>query len=122
MYKRQLQLRATEEISRSQRHRKGVICMSLWAPTEHDMASLSARLQKGLRDHDLAACLNNGHFVVLLTETDAKGAAIVLERMIKDIKRLSGGFAAFPADGATFEELLACAKQRAGAVEFEDVA
>jgi GGDEF domain-containing protein len=110
-----LQLRATEELSRAQRHGKGVICLSIWGPTSIIADTLRERLHSALRDHDLAAYLNNGHFAVLLTETDISGAFVVLRRLLQGVDRsVTAGVAAFPADGATFEALLDCAKQRAG--------
>ena len=69
-----LQMRADEEISRSQRHSRVVFCVSIWAPTPALIDTMRERLKIGLRDHDLAAYLNNGHFVALLTETDEAGA------------------------------------------------
>jgi GGDEF domain-containing protein len=107
-----LQLRAAEEISRAQRHAKTVVCSSIWAPTPLLIDEVCGRLRAGLRDHDLAAYLNNGHFVLLLTDTDAAGADIVLQRLLGDLPDVSAGEACSPADGATFDELLECAKSR----------
>ena len=111
-----LQLRATEEISRSQRHGRAVFCVSIWAPTPASIETMRERLKTGLRDHDLAAYLNNGHFVALLTETDTAGATIVLKRLIAGAEAgVSGGLAWFPEDGATFDDILECAKARGAA-------
>lgn len=111
-----LQLRATEEISRSQRHGRGVFCVSIWAPTPTSIETMCERLKAGLRDHDLAAYLNNGHFVALLTETDNAGATIVLKRLIAGAEAgVSGAMAWFPEDGATFDDILECAKARGAA-------
>ena len=115
-----LQLRATEEISRSQRHGRGVFCASIWAPSPASIESMCERLKTGLRDHDLAAYLNNGHFVALLTETNQDGAAIVLKRLLAGAAAgVTVGLACFPNDGATFDDLLEYAKAR-GAVPSAD--
>lgn len=110
-----LQLRATEEVSRSQRHGRAVYCASIWAPAPEAIEAMRERLKIGLRDHDLAAYLNNGHFVALLTETDTEGARIVLDRLLDGVEGVTGGIAWFPDDGKTFEELLECAKTRCAA-------
>jgi PleD family two-component response regulator len=112
-----LQLRAAEELSRAQRHGKSVVCSSIWAPTQPLIDDMCVRLRAGLRDHDLAAYLHNGHFVLLLTDTDDAGAEIVLKRLLADVPEVSAAGASFPADGATFDELLECAKARAGGRE-----
>src|SRR5437773_4010159 len=59
-----LQLRAGEEISRAQRHDKKIVCSSMWAPSQTLIDDMCVRLRAGLRDHDLAAYLYNGHFVL----------------------------------------------------------
>jgi GGDEF domain-containing protein len=108
-----LQLRAAEEISRSQRHHRGVFCISIWtSAAQESVDAMRDRLKSGLRDHDLAAYLNNGHFVALLTETDAAGAHIVLSRLLAAAEGVTGGLASYPEDGETFEELLESAKAR----------
>ncbi len=114
-----LQLRATEEISRAQRHDKMVACLSIWAPTEPLTAAMCARLREGLRDHDLAAYLDNGHFVVLLTDTDTSGAELVLKRLLAEFEEVSAACSWFPPDGITFDALLECAKARAAAASRE---
>ena len=111
-----LQLRATEEVSRSQRHGRSVFCASIWAPTPVSIETMRERLKTGLRDHDLAAYLNNGHFVALLTETDQAGAAIVLKRLLTGADAgVTVGLACFPDDGTTFDDILECAKARGAA-------
>lgn len=108
-----LQLRAAEEISRSHRHHRGVFVLSIWAPTPETIDVMRDRLKTGLRDHDLAAYLNNGHFASLLTETDVRGAGIVLARLLAGLEAdVTGGMASYPADGQTFDELLEIAKSR----------
>lgn len=113
-----LQLRADEEISRSKRHGKAVICVSFWAPTQGAIDDLGKRLQTGLRDHDLAAYLSNGHFVALLTETHAEGAEIVVQRTLAGLDAdVTAGLARYPDDGDTFDELLEVAKAQASKAE-----
>ena len=108
-----LELRAAEEIARCRRYGRAMFCVSLWAPAEQ-VAAVSGRLQTALREHDLAGYLNNGHFVVLLTETHAAGAAIAVERLTQGLLDIGAGTAAYPDDGETFDELLERAKASAG--------
>jgi hypothetical protein len=110
-----LQLRAVEEISRGRRHGRGIICLSLWAPTQDAIDELCTGLKEGLRDHDLAAYLNNGHFVVLLTETDRAGADVVLQRLFAKCPEAAGASACYPDDGESFDALLEVAKARGAA-------
>lgn len=109
-----LQLRAAEEISRARRHTKGVHCVSIWASSPEMIDAVRARLKDSLRDHDLAAYLNNGHFVVLLTETDHKGSEIVRGRILHGLEpAVTAGIASYPGDCETFEDMLERAKERA---------
>ncbi len=111
-----LQLRAAEEISRSQRHGRGAFFVSIWAPSPISIEAMRERLKATLRDHDLAAYLNNGHFVALLTETDGAGATIVLKRLLADADAgVTIGMASYPDDGSTFDDILECAKTRGAA-------
>jgi GGDEF domain-containing protein len=113
-----LQLRAAEEISRARRHTKGVHCISVWASTPDAIDAVRSRLKDSLRDHDLAAYLNNGHFVVLLTETDHEGSEIVRGRILHGLEpAVTAGIASFPGDCHTFDEMLERAKGRAGGGE-----
>ena len=109
-----LQLRADEEISRSARYEKPLSCVSIWAETPDAIERVRAALKGGLlRDNDLAGYLNNGHFVILLPETAVAGADIVLDRMRTRFgSEISGVRVSFPADGASFDALLECAKSR----------
>ena len=107
-----LQLRADEEISRSARYEKPLSCVDIWAETPDAIEGVRAAL-KGelLRDNDLAGYLNNGHFVILLPETAAAGADIVLDRMRTRFgSEISGARVSFPADGKSFDALLERAK------------
>ncbi|HYM15605.1 MAG TPA: hypothetical protein VEZ14_08595, partial [Dehalococcoidia bacterium] len=67
-----------------------------------------------LRDTDLAGYLNNGHFVVILTETGVEGASIVLWRALEVFaSELDAAVVGYPADGDCFDALLEAAKARA---------
>ena len=113
-----LELRADEELSRAARFSKKLALMSIWASTPEAITATSEHLKERLRDYDLAGYLNNGHFVALLTETDAGGAAIVVQRLRQALgPSLLAGVALFPDDGTTFEALLGCAKGRGDAEE-----
>ena len=102
-----LQLRAGEEIARARRYGKPLSLVSAWASTKESIDALAAYFRDGLRDTDLAGYLNNGHFVLLLPETGAAGAAIVEER-VRDVFGASIQIAAvaYPDDGESFEDLL----------------
>ncbi|HNC47829.1 MAG TPA: GGDEF domain-containing protein [bacterium] len=91
---------------------------------------VAKNLGKGLRDHDVLARYGGEEFIVILPETDVKGAAIVAEKLRKIIDEqsvqinhlfvsqnphstfhtdrvtISLGVASFPKDGATLEEVL----------------
>jgi GGDEF domain-containing protein len=113
-----LELRADEELSRCARFHKRLALMSIWAVRPESIAEAGEQLRGGLRDYDLAAYLNNGHFVALLTETDGQGARVVLDRMRRALGRgFSAGIALFPEDGLTFDALLEVAKRRGEASE-----
>jgi GGDEF domain-containing protein len=108
-----LELRATEELARSLRHQRQAFVLSLWAATPGAQEALTSRLKDGLRETDIAAYLNNGHFAVLLTETNGRGALTVLARLLADMgTEVSCGMAQHPSDGETFDELLERAKGR----------
>jgi len=109
-----LQLRGDEEIARARRYGKPLSIVSLWAPTPDTIARLAAHLQEHLRDTDLAGYLNNGHFVVILTETAADGANIVLWRALEAFgTEIDAAVVGYPADGDCFDALLEAAKARA---------
>ena len=109
-----LELRAEEELSRAQRFNKQAVLLSIWAPTPDDIERTAAHLKAGLRAYDLAAYLNNGHFLVILNETNHEGAQIVLERLRESVGCTVGaGLACFPDDGITFDTLLTHAKASA---------
>jgi GGDEF domain-containing protein len=113
-----LELRADEELSRAARFSKQLALMSIWASTPDEIVATTEHLKERLRDYDLAGYLNNGHFVALLTETDAEGARIVLQRLRQALgPSLLAGVALFPEDGSTFETLLDCAKSRSESEE-----
>ena len=108
-----LQLRGDEEIARARRYGKPLSVVSLWAPTPDTIAPLAAHLNEQLRDTDLAGYLNNGHFVVILTETAVDGANIVLWRTLKAFgAEIEAAVVGFPVDGDSFDALLEAAKAR----------
>jgi len=109
-----VQLRAEEEVARAKRGGRPFACLSLWASGPVRIEALAVHLRTKLRLYDMPAYLNNGHFVVLLLETDEAGTHIVLDRIAASVERdLAAGCASHPDDGGTFEVLLAAAKTRA---------
>jgi GGDEF domain-containing protein len=113
-----LELRATEELSRAHRHHRPAFVISLWASSKEAELDMVERLKEGLRESDLAAYLNNGHFVILLTETDGHGALRVLGRLLHGVEAaVSCGLARSPDDGETFDQLLEAAKARGISVD-----
>lgn len=109
-----LELRAEEELARAQRFSKQAVLLSLWAPTPDEIDATALHLKSHLRAYDLAAYLNNGHFLVILNETNREGAQIVLDRIREAVgDGVGAGLSCFPEDGATFEVLFARAKASA---------
>ena len=110
-----MELRAEEELARAARFSKPAVLLSLWAARPESIDVVAKHLKAALRAYDLAGYLNNGHFLVLLNETDRDGAGIVLERLRQALgEPIGAGIACFPEDGATFEALLAQAKAAVG--------
>jgi len=110
-----LELRAEEELARSRRFNKPAVLLSLWASTPDAIDATARHLKSGLRTYDLAGYLNNGHFLVILNETNREGASIVLERVREAVgPDVDAGLACFPEDGDSFDALLTHAKTSAG--------
>lgn len=102
-----LQMRAEEEISRAGRYQKPLSIVSFWCSTKDAIERATATLAGTLRATDLAAYLGNGHFVVLLPETSAEGAAIVVERVRDRVgEGISGVAVQYPDDGETLKDLI----------------
>ncbi len=112
-----VQLRAEEEIARAKRGGRPFACLSLWTSSPERIEALAIHLRTKLRPYDMPAYLNNGHFVVLLLETDKAGTQTVLNRITAAVERdVAAGCASHPDDGGTFDELLAVAKTRAAPI------
>ncbi|HXF50701.1 MAG TPA: hypothetical protein VNM43_03340 [Dehalococcoidia bacterium] len=102
-----LQMRAEEEMSRAGRYQKALSVASFWCSTKDAIERTTETLAGTLRATDLAAYLGNGHFVVLLPETNAEGAAIVVERVRERVgEGISGVAVQYPDDGETLSDLL----------------
>ncbi len=102
-----LQMRAEEEMSRAGRYHKPLSVASFWCSTKDAIERTTATLAGTLRATDLAAYLGNGHFVVLLPETNAEGAAIVVDRVRERAgEGVSGVAVQYPDDGETLKDLL----------------
>jgi PleD family two-component response regulator len=102
-----LQMRAEEEMSRAGRYQKPLSVVSFWCSTKEAIERATATLAGTLRATDLAAYLGNGHFVVLLPETNAEGAAIVVERVRERVGGdISGVAVQYPEDGQTLNDLI----------------
>jgi len=109
-----LQLRVDEEIARAKRGGRPFACLSLWVGSPERIDALATHLRTKLRLYDMPAYLDNGHFVVLLLETDHAGVQIVMDRIAAGMDHdVAVGCASHPDDGETFEELLTTAKMRA---------
>jgi len=90
---------------------------------------ISETLQGILRDYDVVAHVGNFRFIMGLPETDSLGCRITIERIRRGFARLSYlgerfdkygmkphfGFACFPEDGDTADDLLSAALQSAHA-------
>lgn len=102
-----LQMRAEEEMSRAGRYQKPLSVASFWCATKDAIERTTQTLASALRATDLAAYLGNGHFVLLLLETNAEGAAIVVERVCDRVgEGISGVAVQYPDDGETLNDLL----------------
>lgn len=102
-----LQMRAEEEMSRAGRYQKPLSIASFWCSSKAVIDRATETLGSALRATDLAAYLGNGHFVVLLPETNAEGAAIVVERVCERVgEAISGVAVQYPDDGETLNDLL----------------
>ena len=108
-----LALRGQEELERARRYRRQLSMVSIWASDPASIGRVARMLEGGLRPSDLAGYLNNGHFVVLLIETDALGASIVLDRLSRQIGRgVEAAVVSYPHDAETFDALLELAKSK----------
>lgn len=106
-----LQMRAEEEMSRAGRYRKPLAIVSLWCATKDAIERTTATLPGALRATDLAAYLGNGHFVLLLPETNAEGAGIVVERIRERVGAdITGAAVQYPDDGDRLSTLLETAE------------
>lgn len=109
-----LRLRASEEIARARRYQKPLSLLSIWASTQQEIDAASAYMREHLRYCDLAAYLNNGHFVVVLCETEAAGAEVVVERLRDAVGTSEIALLEYADNGETFDELLERIKAEAG--------
>lgn len=87
------------------------------------LKSLSSLFRMGRRAPDFVARYGGDEFVLLLPETEAAGAIVVLERLCEAVRRfpfprlpkpvsISVGVAVFPDDGERLEQLLSAADHR----------
>ena len=99
-------LRGEEELARATRSGRPIAYLFLNARQEANAQVLGAALKFGLRISDLPAYEGGGRFVVLLPETPAEQAHVVVERLrgkIGDI--FTSAVVGRPEDGVTFDEL-----------------
>jgi GGDEF domain-containing protein len=78
-----------------------------WAVQER----LSDWLHRDTRNTDLIGYLGNGCFVALLTETGLEDSDTLLARLRSSIPTIELGVASYPADGATYADLLRHAQE-----------
>lgn len=91
--------------------------------TQEEVMALARLIRTGVRSIDLVARLATATFGILLPHT-GRESAVLAERLVRTVgSRLSGGnrpttvsvgFAAFPTDGRTSEELLSAAETALG--------
>ncbi len=99
-------LRGEEELARATRSGRPLSYLFLNARHDSHATTLGAALKFGLRISDLPAYEGGGRFVVLLPDTGAEQAHIVVERIRSKIGDVfSSAVVARPDDGATFDEL-----------------
>ena len=112
-------LRLEEEIVRAKRHGENfalLLVESLRGRLDEDTERLLVeRLRNGFRGTDLVAHIGNLRFVILLASTDAVGANVVFQRMVREEMPcpVQIGLALFPDDGIDWRSLLDAAEAKA---------
>lgn len=84
-----------------------------WAVAEQ----ITGALEQRLRNVDLPGYLGNARYIIVMPETGQGDALGVLERIEEDVAGIQWGLAAYPRDGANFDQLYEVAARR---LEFGD--
>ncbi len=109
-------LRCDEECYRAARYEHELILISIEPAPESDAWAVQQSVADWLRQHlrktDLAAYVGNAGYVVLMPETAAAGAQIVVDRLRAEVDGVEMGVASSPDDADNFEQLLAAARSR----------
>ena len=112
-------LRLEEEVARAKRHGEAfalLLVESLRGRLDEETERLLIeRLRNGFRGTDLVAHIGNLRFVILLATTDAVGANIVYQRMVREAMPcpVQIGLALFPDDGVDWRSLIDAAETKA---------
>ena len=111
-------LRCDEECYRARRYGHALTLISIAPTPESDAWAVQQSVADWLRQHlrktDLAAYVGDGRYVVMMPETAAPGAQIVLDRLRADVDGVEIGVASSPDDADNFEQLLAAARSCLG--------
>jgi len=113
-------LRGEEECNRAARYERPLTLLAVEpGPEANDWAvygKIALWLRQHLRTVDIAAYLGNARFVVIMPETTIAAAENVVARFLSDFSDAQTALSSFPADGGTFEQLHAVARERLGKV------
>jgi hypothetical protein len=111
-------LRGEEECNRAARYERPLTLLAVEPGPEADDWAVYGKIALWLRQHlrtvDIAAYLGNARFVVIMPETSVAAAENVVARFRSDFSDAQTALSSFPADGGTFEQLHAVARERLG--------
>ena len=100
--------RFAEEAARCKRHDRPMSAL-LVETSINVMAQVGSPMAEWLRRSsrtcDFAGCLPDGRYFLLMPETDAAGAEIMMGRFQEEFPRARIGMAFFPDDGETYAEI-----------------
>ena len=113
-----LAMRGKEECYRVRRYGRplSLVMVRLGNPDAATERKLQNWLRSDVRASDVPAYLGDATYAVLLPESDAKGAGYMMNRMCVAIPRLRAVNVECPADGISWDELFANARQKLGAL------
>jgi hypothetical protein len=112
------------ELARAARHRRDLALILVDLPNGYTSApwrpAVAALLDGAMRESDLIGWLDHRRLVVLLPETSAEGAAVVLRRLgipIDEHDVVRAGWAVCPGDASTWAGMLDVASARLEALD-----
>lgn len=106
-----LVLRGQEECARAARYERSLSlliiepCLAKQGAEWQIKGELGRWIQTELRATDIAGYLGNSRYAIIAPEADGEAVEKLVERLHGRIRDTDIGISAFPADGATFQEL-----------------